>query len=955
MRTNVFLRSTRRQPVRTALLLLVTALVTFTFVGRASEYLLISREIDRLGSYYRTIGTLRAVTRQADTNAAAACLEADRRVQVVNIYNNLSGVIQDGFYNADEDWEAGWYISAILSRYENALNSQGDPRREFSFGDVIDPDAMHRALSVVPLRDMSALPAVQEGVSQMYLTEGRWLDSQDDQAASRVCVISANLAALRDLHIGDTITLELRDTPSYFGYCLPLSQEDYDGIQNAETATETFEIVGMYDNLGKYKLRCIRNFLYIPASTVPETFSMSGELDPKLYAGILSDMTASGTQAPPALGEVSFALADPETAARFTAGTRADLLKLGFRLELVDNGWENFQAAVTPMRRASRFQLFVYLLVLLAALCLADFVYFRARSKELAIVRAMGLPAGRCVREGTLPLLLIALPGILAGGALGWRHTRQNAEQTLSALASLDEGGGAGTALPPVYLALLWGGVLALLLVLTVGCALFLAKRPVLEQMQGTSKPRGKSRRGPVETPPPNTADLSLEAVRGVRAVTPAERRRWRQVPAALRFIRRQIARAPVKTALAAGLAAAFTAGLGVIGLSIESDRQELDRLYEVTPVDLDLVRRDSTRTALSSGFLFEETVQAVLDTGFVSDCYLEGASHCRVFLYDGPWEAGEPLHVEVQEQTNRTIRSFEDVERFFSAGGSGEGVTVTYLDGWDSGLFSEDWTAGDDVSLPIVLPKETYDQYGLQPGDSMGVACKGTFHICTVAGYYEGEVAGDSTDRDSRSLYNEYAPILMPTSALKALSANVLYSRASFTVNPAQKRDLEAFRTAIDELAGTAHIGNTPIRALLRDEELTEAVAPLEESLQLMRLLYPVVFVLSLLTAAGAAALFVMMSAKDAATLRVLGTPRGRTQIILVLQQAATCFAGLVPGVVGMLVYMNQVRPELLEALGGAAVWRAAAYLAAAVFGAAVSSTAVTNKNPLEMLQVKE
>ena len=47
--------------------------------------------------------------------------------------------------------------------------------------------------------------------------------------------------------------------------------------------------------------------------------------------------------------------------------------------------------------------------------------------------------------------------------------------------------------------------------------------------------------------------------------------------------------------------------------------------------------------------------------------------------------------------------------------------------------------------------------------------------------------------------------------------------------------------------------------------------------------------------------------------------------------------------------------RPDLWEALAGAALWRAAAYLAGAALGAALSAVAVTGKNPLEMLQVKE
>ena len=40
MRTNVFLRSTRRQPLKAAVILFVVGAVTFAFVARAAEYLL---------------------------------------------------------------------------------------------------------------------------------------------------------------------------------------------------------------------------------------------------------------------------------------------------------------------------------------------------------------------------------------------------------------------------------------------------------------------------------------------------------------------------------------------------------------------------------------------------------------------------------------------------------------------------------------------------------------------------------------------------------------------------------------------------------------------------------------------------------------------------------------------------------------------------------------------------
>ena len=58
MKINVFLRSTLRQPVRTILLLLITALLTFVFVSSGAQYLLINQETEELGGYYRSIGTL---------------------------------------------------------------------------------------------------------------------------------------------------------------------------------------------------------------------------------------------------------------------------------------------------------------------------------------------------------------------------------------------------------------------------------------------------------------------------------------------------------------------------------------------------------------------------------------------------------------------------------------------------------------------------------------------------------------------------------------------------------------------------------------------------------------------------------------------------------------------------------------------------------------------------------
>ena len=169
-------------------------------------------------------------------------------------------------------------------------------------------------------------------------------------------------------------------------------------------------------------------------------------------------------------------------------------------------------------------------------------------------------------------------------------------------------------------------------------------------------------------------------------------------------------------------------------------------------------------------------------------------------------------------------------------------------------------------------------------------------------------------------------------------------------TLDPALNRELERFTEIVNDAAASQGTLLTALRAVIWDGELRQAVEPLERALSLMELLYPVVLVLSLLTAAGTAVLFVLMSAKDAAILRIQGTSKLHTTVIFVLQQGLTVLAGLAAGLTGSLLWTG-VRPEL----AGASLVRAALYLAAAVAGTILSAASVTGKNPLEMLQVKE
>ena len=163
-------------------------------------------------------------------------------------------------------------------------------------------------------------------------------------------------------------------------------------------------------------------------------------------------------------------------------------------------------------------------------------------------------------------------------------------------------------------------------------------------------------------------------------------------------------------------------------------------------------------------------------------------------------------------------VRSFDNLAEY--TGESRDKLSITYQGSWDDSLFSRDWSelAEDSQELfPVVLPKYLYDAYGLQPGDTIGVSC-GSFRLCAAAGYYSGSVDGLS------------APLLMPNSAVETMAGDqMLYARAQFSLDPTRNRELNQFRSELDGIIdGTK--SKLTLRTVVRDDELRQAVEPLED-----------------------------------------------------------------------------------------------------------------------------
>lgn len=354
------------------------------------------------------------------------------------------------------------------------------------------------AMAVIGVKDMSALPRMQEELQNYFLMDGRWLNHEDNEQGRRVCVVHQDFAALRGLSVGDTLTLKLRDlkaplsqSQSFWGYSgvditkdrmliqdayILEGSEDWDHWQAYPTQTETFEIVGLYRSdhdpaYAPYASGSIN--LYIPDACMPEGYGQDAQVHMDTY---------------------SFRLRSAEDTQAFLQAVEGPLADLGLRVKLIDKGWDNFAASAKPIQRASLLNAAVFTLVLTLVLALFAFLYLRQKRGEFAIQRALGVGKGTAVRRMLVPVTLLGILGILAGGLPAWGYALGQAGQTLSTLPNAESVAMANT-LPIGWLLGLCGVALILLLAFTAIGALRMAHRPVLALLQGEAARKGAARR----------------------------------------------------------------------------------------------------------------------------------------------------------------------------------------------------------------------------------------------------------------------------------------------------------------------------------------------------------------------------------------------------------------------------------------------------------------------------
>lgn len=1057
MKTNVCLIASLRKPLSSFLFLTLFGLISFAFVAKAVEFILVQRETQTIGSYYRSIGVLENIKdpQSGDISAGIDLIETSPYFAYGDQREVVSGVMsqtynKNRYFSMSTDalkslpvelwphthhtdiWFAGellekeevkigarrseegitvgyslnFYIDTLFAAYpEYAIqggrivlaflferNEAAIPiiqemvvgQRYFIRGwddiafmelweygvkylikplddqqlwyqplakneqiDFSTPEMASiknkidilnenlHTLGIIATADMSAIPRMQEASHFYYLTEGRWLNHQDSLDRNKAIVVPECIARERRLELGDELELTFRPLQdTYYGHIR-------DGIDTVlwrsyPTYRDTFIIVGIFNHKSECPV-----FAYIPTGSLRPGFTSSTQ---KQF----------GAEA-----DYSFVLDSSRNQNQFTQDHKEPLQALDISLTFLANNGPAYWAAVDPIRRSSSADVLSFGLLMVAALSMGVFLYLMHHKRNYAFLRALGVPVKQANGQLILPLLLLGGLGIGAGGLLAWNYALDQAKDILSTLPTP-----AGVS-PSADLSLLFlaGLYLAIFLVLATFSWLgvfFLSNKPVYELLQGqTTRATGGQKRartrafsqlipslsssqaGMVDkagSTPPATAANQVEI---------AVRRKY--TPSSLgRYVIHHGMRSRLKSISTLAIALGFILASGWIRQTMERSRTEIDRLYDTTVVKADIVPADTSAVPTGAtrpsgnGFVYLTTINSIIDSGFVKSTILEA---------DTVWFRIQTFDTQEQWIGQKIVYAYDSPETFYSS--LAEPGELIFAPGWDLNLFAKQWTLEEirKEGVPMIFPSSLLEQLPLKVGERVEIIDR---FMKTYPGVIVGQYSGGriTTVNNIKTRWIGVDLILTPLSVLVAMEGNLTtFTVAHFSLDPKLNRELAQFSSEMEKVIKASAAGTRELRFMLWDEELRIVINQLDKNMSLLQVLYPVVIAVSVLIGAGLCFLLLLQATKEAAILRVLGTTRSAVRLALISWPLCLSIVGVIIGLgISRLLWMT---PDLVAV--GPLLSGAGLYLAGVLAGSLTGAILVTNKKPMELLQVKE
>jgi ABC-type lipoprotein release transport system permease subunit len=770
---------------------------------------------------------------------------------------------------------------------------------------------------VVYTGDMSSIMRFAE--KNMVITAGRMLTDEDSANKNNVCVMNDRYMSQNSLKIGDRISLKLGD--KLFEQNAQLGAVAVVPERYADTFTEEkeFEIVGAYKDVDTKLQQATTlnwgysvNTLFVPQSFLPVKVPDDHVVKP---------------------GEFSFVIDDPRNIKAFLAEASPIIEgKLGLTLVFTDGGWSELESQIDSAVTLAAVRLLLLCFCVAAAIILTVYLFIARKRKEYAIMRALGTPSRRANSSLYVPLAFLGIFALAAGNILGYARVGSRIEKVLAPFTQ--PGFRSETAVPGALVFICFICVFAALALATACMLRRIGKKPPLELLQmGTNRNAAeKSSRGPrdqiVQAGSVGRALMPVREVSKIKTPAPASGKfsAARHVGA---YTARHIRRMPAKSLFSLGLALLL---VGTIG-----------QFTVIRGVYGDLYENMDVKAYIADHGITVDNAINVASSPFVNAAYCENIS-LSLACYR------EKLRVVM---TNDVMRA--------SAGAA----KVEFLDGYDCSSFSKvDLVAGPanicvmDSGLMQSLSVKLGDKVRIHSTIILAMLIKDRFGIQT-------SVTGPDLDK----MLEIFAPVLDKLSVYytvvgraSAVPANAVYVPVTKGLTPvlyydealmdyvectlASPKNAEEFgrfaKSKIEPAVGSM------LSPFMMD---TSEADNLLQSLYLLNTLYPIAVTAAVIMSGLFPGLIVLQSDREASIMRVLGTTKRRTRVILILEQAALCLTGQLCAAALLFAVNGSSMAAYAATLGIAAI----ALLSGCIAGALVCSVIVTRRRILELLQAKE
>ena len=367
--------------------------------------------------------------------------------------------------------------------------------------------------------------------------------------------------------------------------------------------------------------------------------------------------------------------------------------------------------------------------------------------------------------------------------------------------------------------------------------------------------------------------------------------------------------------------------------------------------VQADIILADSLKSSSEelntkgNGFVYQKTIDGVLNSGFVISSSLEA---------DITWPEIGNFDTITETIVGRfPVYAYDSPDAFYS--GLANPGSLHFATDWDVERFAQARTREEiqQEGVPVLFPTSLLEQLQLEVGEKVRIIDPYTnIFPSIIVGQYSG---GRSLTAHGGKIPWTHSPsesILISLSSLEfILGSHIKYTVAHFVLDPAKNRELTQFRLEMEKVMQASGAGTGDLRFMIWDEELRVVVGQLDKNMSLLQVLYPVVMAVSVLIGAGLCFLLLLQATREAAIMRVLGTTRTTVRVALISEPLIISIVGVI---IGLGIAWIGWRPSSTVTLSPLLI-SAVLYLAGVLAGLVLGAISVTNKKPIELLQVKE